>query len=236
MFLRGMTTVEIGLTIICVGLVLFVIYCFLKTRQDEYELTEDGVQQLADYRTYMINQFICLITFWLNVSADDIETKLVTPGINQNGIYIFKDNLEVYAIFDWETCQVEVKTSVFKESGGYFKRLKTFSLRNGSFPTDTMYDFITSACQVHHDEYEIAAEDVDQVVKQLKDMGDSIDKENVQYKFYEYMANLMLLMRKKKYRNDKQLLELYLGLMLYLWTAHKEEFLKYLEIDEEGEE
>lgn len=224
--------VKVGLVLIVIA-VIGLIFWFASRGKVEYELTEEGMCELAEYRTYMINQWISLLGFWFDTKVEESQTKLVMPGINQNALFFFHENIEIYAIFDWEKCGMEVKTSVYKEDGGYIRHVKYFSIANGSFETDKLYDFIKRARIEHYGEYELSPEDVTAVTKQLKELSKGISPDDARYNFYDHMADLMILMRKKNYRKDKKLLQTYFGLVYYLWAAHKDEFLKFLELPEE---
>lgn len=223
---------KVGLALIIIA-AIGLIFWFVSRGRMEYELTEEGLQQVSEYRTFMVNQWVNLLLFWLNIKPEDAQTKFMMPGANQNSLYFFYKNIEVYAIFDWEKCLMEVKTSVFKEEGGYIKHIKHFSIADGSFPTDKLFNFVMQAQIEHEGEYELTEADVIEVTRQLKDIDKKISPEEAKNRFYDHMADLMILMRKKKNRKNKQLLETYFGLVFYLWTEHKDDFLKFLEIEEE---
>ena len=203
--------------------------------QAEYELTEEGVKQLSDYRTYMVNQWLCLLAFWFDITVEEAETRMVTPGIDQTGIYFFYENIEVYALFDWQRLLMEVKTSIYEENGGYTKRIKHFKLRDGSFPTDRLYNFVMKSANQHASQNHLTNEDIKMLLPQIKAMGEAsnLTEEQLREQFFTYMAELIILMRKKKLLKNKKLVDIYLGLLFYLWSTNSEEFMQFLTQDEE---
>ena len=98
------------------GLLLVAAVWYLIRKSDEtYEEVEQEVpsellQHIAEYRSYMVNQWICLLAFWFNIKPEDAQTKLLCPSPNQNAVYFFHENIEVYAFFNWNDNTMEVKT------------------------------------------------------------------------------------------------------------------------------
>ena len=81
----------------------------------EQEVSSELLQHIAEYRSYMVNQWVCLLAFWFNIKPEDAQTKLLCPSPNQNAVYFFHENIEVYAFFSWNDNTMEVKTSVFDD-------------------------------------------------------------------------------------------------------------------------
>ena len=201
---------------------------------EEYELTNDALQQIAECRTYLVNQWICLLAFWFGIKTEQAQTKLVTPGPNQNGIYFFYQNLEIYAFFDWETETMTVKTSVYDEDDGYLSHSKVFSIKNGMLESEKLFNFIYQAKEEHYGIYELTAEDVIGLTKQLKISKQAFESEDAALEhLFDNMADFMMLMRQKKFRNDKKLIKIYMGLVFWLWQKHGKEFLQFLDVPEE---
>ena len=83
---------------ICLGfatgiMVRIIVKYFIDRNSAEEEYSDEAVERInksvAEYRTYIVNQWICLLAFWCGISADDAKTKLTTPGANFNGLYFF---------------------------------------------------------------------------------------------------------------------------------------------------
>lgn len=202
--------------------------------EEEYELTNEAMQQIAECRTYLVNQWICLLAFWFGIKTEQAQTKLVAPGPNRNGIYFFFQNIEIYAYFDWEKEQMEVKTSVYDEDDGYITHNKTFSIKNGTLESEKLFEFIYQAKEEHYGIYELSAEDVIGITKQLKISRQAFESEDAaKQHLFDNMADLMMLMRQKKFRNDKKLIKIYMGLIFWLWQQHGKDFLEYLEMSDE---
>lgn len=199
----------------------------------EQEVPNELLQHIAEYRTYMINQWICLLAFWFNIQADKAQTKLLCPAPNQNAVYFFHENIEIYAFFSWNDNTMEVKTSVFDDEDGYIAHDKVFSISNGSLETDKLFDFILQAKKEHYDYYDLSADDVIAITKQLKFIPKDNNTDAVKLQYFDTMADLMILMRQKKNRNNRKLLKTYMGLVHFLWQTYGEDFLKYLGMTEE---
>ena len=227
---------------ILIWVVIFVIagiwlmrYIYKSTYIEEQELqiNEDGLKQIAEHRTYLVNQWICLLAFWFDIDVKKAQTKLTTPGINQNTVYFFFENLEIYAIFDWDRNAMEVKTSVFDEDEGYLTHNKVFSIANGSLDTAALFAFVQQAKEEHYGKYEITADEVIEIVKQIKTMSKAFPSEDAaENHLFNNMADLMIIMRQKKLRNNPKLMKVYMGLVYYLWAQYGKEFLKFLEVEE----
>ena len=93
-------TLDMFLTIAFVIGILLLLYKLVQSaggyEETVLEPTEEGLNLISEYRTYIVNQWICLLAFWCGIKVEDAKTKLVAPGLNQNGIYFFYQNLEVY--------------------------------------------------------------------------------------------------------------------------------------------
>ena len=52
----------------------------------EQEVSSELLQHIAEYRSYMVNQWVCLLAFWFNIKPEDAQTKLLCPAPNQNAV------------------------------------------------------------------------------------------------------------------------------------------------------
>jgi hypothetical protein len=231
-------------TILAIGFVLIlgILICRwigISWQTEEEEVVTAGdpeaaLQQIAEYRTYMVNQWLCLLSFWLNIKPEEAKTKLLTPNYNQNVLYFYYENLEVAASFFWDDYVVVVKTSVYKEDGGYIELQKTFKFNSNVFDNDGMYKFIQEAINAHHEEYELTEDDMIGVIKQLKIAAKGFESEDAAREhLFNYMADLIIVMRQKKNRTNKKLTTTFAGLMFWLWNVYGDEFLKFLDVTEE---
>lgn len=205
--------------------------------QDEEVLSGDpeaALQQIAEYRTYMVNQWLCLLAFWLEIKPEDAKTKLLTPNYNQNVLYFYYENIEVAASFFWEDYVVMVKTSVYLEDDTYKEATRTFKFNSNVFNNDEMHKFIQEAINVHHEEYELTEDDMIGVIKQLKIAAKGFESEDAAREhLFNYMADLIIVMRQKKNRTNKKLTTTFAGLVFWLWNVYGDEFLKFLDVTEE---
>ena len=231
-------------TILAIGfiLILGILVCrwigvSWQTEEEEVVTAGDpeaALQQIAEYRTYMVNQWLCLLAFWLNIKPDEAKTKLLTPNYNQNVLYFYYENIEVAASFFWDDYVVIVKTSVYKEDGGYIELQRTFKFNSNVFDNDGMYKFIQEAINAHHEEYELTEDDMIGVIKQLKIAAKGFESEDAAREhLFNYMADLIIVMRQKKNRTNKKLTTTFAGLMFWLWNVYGDEFLKFLDVTEE---
>ena len=199
----------------------------------EPEVSSELLQHIAEYRSYMVNQWVCLLAFWFNIKPEDAQTKLLCPSPNQNAVYFFHENIEVYAFFNWNDNRMKVKTSVFNEDDGYISHEQVFRIANGSLETDKLFDFISRAKKEHYGYYGLSADDVIVITRQLKLLPEDANKDAVKLQYFDTMAEFMLLMRQKKNRNNRKLFKVYMRLVDFLWQNYSEEFLKYLDMTEE---
>ena len=199
----------------------------------EPEVAGELLQHIAEYRSYMVNQWVCLLAFWFNIKPEDAQTKLLCPSPNQNAVYFFHENIEVYAFFNWNDNIMEVKTSVFDEEDGYISHDQVFHITNGSLETDKLFNFIAQAKKEHYGYYGLSADDVITITKQLKLLPKDANQDAVKLQYFDTMAEFMLLMRQKKNRNNHKLFKTYMKLVDFLWQNYSEEFLKYLDMTEE---
>lgn len=199
----------------------------------EQEVSSELLQHIAEYRSYMVNQWVCLLAFWFNIKPEDAQTKLLCPAPNQNAVYFFHENIEVYAFFNWNDNIMEVKTSVFNEDDGYISHDQMFRIANGSLETDKLFNFIAQAKKEHYGYYGLSADDVITITKQLKLLPKDANQDAVKLQYFDTMAEFMLLMRQKKNRNNRKLFKIYMRLVDFLWQNYSEEFLKFLDMTEE---
>ena len=199
----------------------------------EQEVSSELLQHIAEYRSYMVNQWVCLLAFWFNIKPEDAQTKLLCPSPNQNAVYFLHENIEVYAFFSWNDNTMEVKTSVFDEEDGYISHDQMFRIANGSLETDKLFDFISRAKKEHYGYYDLTADDVITITRQLKLLPKDANQDAVKLQYFDTMAEFMLLMRQKKNRNNRKLFKIYMRLVDFLWQNYGAEFLKYLDMTEE---
>ena len=199
----------------------------------EQEVSSELLQHIAEYRSYMVNQWVCLLAFWFNIKPEDAQTKLLCPSPNQNAVYFFHENIEVYAFFSWNDNIMKVKTSVFDEDDGYISHEQVFRIANGSLETDKLFNFIAQAKKEHYGYYGLSADDVITITKQLKLLPEDKDKDAVKLQYFDTMAEFMIMMRQKKNRSNRKLFKTYIKLVDFLWQNYSEEFLKYLDMTEE---
>ena len=224
-----------GLLVLLIGAVVMHL---IRKSDETYEEVEQEVpsellQHIAEYRSYMVNQWICLLAFWFNIKPEDAQTKLLCPSPNQNAVYFFHENIEVYAFFNWNDNIMEVKTSVFDEEDGYISHDQVFRIANGSLETDKLFNFISQAKKEHYGYYDLSADDVITITKQLKLLPKDANQDAVKLQYFDTMAEFMLLMRQKKNRNNRKLFKIYMRLVDFLWQNYGAEFLKYLDMTEE---
>ena len=237
MILTKLTTeMMIGLAFIGVG-VVGLIYLLLTRRVDDDDLegaSEALLENMAEYRTYMVNQWLSLLIFWFGINVEEAETKLTTPGPNKNTVYFFYQNLEIYAYFNWVTEIMTVKTSVYEDEEGYTSDCAVFSISGKDLPTKDLFPFIEKARLTHKGCYELTAADVEDITNSLRVMRNGFSSEDAAKEhLFDQMADLMLLMRKKKNRGNRKLLKFYMGLLYWFWNSYHDEFLKYLEVPAE---
>jgi hypothetical protein len=195
---------------------------------------EAAIQQIAEYRTYMVNQLVCLIAFWLKVQPQELQTKLLTPQFNQNVVIIYYENFEVTASFFWETYTVLIKTSIYSDEGEYIEDQKAFNISNNIFENEKLYNFINAAIVRYRNETEVTVEDLGYIIQQLKIQAEGFESEDAAKTYlFNYMSDLMLLMRRKKNRNNKKLMHTFAGLVYWLWNVYGNEFLEFLDISED---
>ena len=228
-------TILIILLVLLIGVV--VVHLIRKSDETyeevEQEVSSELLQHIAEYRSYMVNQWVCLLAFWFNIKPEDAQTKLLCPSPNQNAVYFFHENIEVYAFFSWNDNTMEVKTSVFDEEDGYISHDQMFRIANGSLETDKLFDFISRAKKEHYGYYDLTADDVITITRQLKLLPKDANQDAVKLQYFDTMAEFMLLMRQKKNRNNRKLFKIYMRLVDFLWQNYSEEFLKYLDMTEE---
>ena len=232
---------KIGLAVIGIAAVLLVWYWFSnRTEYVEESIggDQEGIlQSIAEYRTYMINQWLSLLAFWLGIKVDEAQTKLTCPGFNQNTVYFFHENLEIYAYFNWSEERLTVKTSVFTDEERYLEHEKMFSLEGKDLPTKELNEFINAAREEHYGCFELNESDVIAITQQIKNLAKGFPSDDAaKNHLFDNMADLMILMRKKKLRNNKNLMQVYSGLVYWLWNSYGKEFLEYLQLDEEPQD
>ena len=225
---------------ICLGfvtgmMVRSIVQYFKDRNSAEEEYSDEAVERInksvAEYRTYIINQWLCLLSFWFGIDPSEAQTKLNCPYFNQNTLSFVNENLEVFAFFDWERDLMTVKTRVYGEDE-YITHQKKFSLKNKNLPSEKLIKFVSRARDEHYDAYELGADDVISLTAQMRSMAKGFDSEDAaKNHLFDHMADLMILMRKRKFRRDKALFKAYLGLVYWMWNQYKDDFMEYLGID-----
>ena len=227
-------------SIVLIALTLYWFF-FVKpnTEVEEYvdeDAASSATQRIAEYRTYLINQFVSLCGFWLDAKFDESNTKFTCPGFNQNTLYCFVDNLEIYAFFDWNKDSLIVKTSVYTEKG-YIIHKQNFSLATKDLPDAALYKLVKQAQKEHDGLYSLSADEAMSIIKQLRLMKLSFeDEEQSKRVLFQMAADLMMTMRNEKnLRNNKELMLTYSTFIHWFWSVYEEEFLQFLNEDEETE-
>lgn len=216
-----------------IGLVIVIVAILIDFYSaPEYDI-EDCRQSISEYRTYVVNHWIQLLLFWFQMKEDDVSINAVSPGPNQNLIYFNVGNTEIKAYFLWDDYKMAVEITHYSESSGYSRRERAFRL-SGGLDNEKLYNFVKPAIDTFLDMEEVTEADVIAIVAQLKDMPPAFktSEEADQYLFNK-MVELILVMRQKRTRNNRKLLKTYAGLMYHLWQTKKEEFIKFLEEENE---
>lgn len=206
-----------------------VIRYFKENAEENFELSADGVKQVAEYRTYIVNQWINLLSFWFDIDAKETQTKLTLIDANKNGLYFYHQNLEVYAMFDWTRDTMDVKTTVWVDPEGYKVHSKRFGIVNGGLEAEKLLEFVKIAKKEHYGLYELSPEEVNDITKELAKQDDAFNnEEEANCHLFNYMADLMILARDEKFRNDKKFMNIYMGLVYHFWQTKGDLFMKYL--------
>lgn len=225
--------------------IVFVLVAYIIYKRQEsimYEEVPDDsnadlLQTIAEYRTYMVNQWLCLLAYWFGIESKDAQTKLVCPAPNQNCLYFFHENLEIQAFFNWNAEIMDVRVDIFDGDNGYTPLRQTFSISQGRLENDKLFLFIDKAKKIAYHQGELSADDVISIAKELKVLAKGFESEDAaKLHLFDSAADLMILMRNKKLRNNKKLLKFYMDFVYWLWNTHKKEFLEYLEMPEKEEE
>lgn len=228
--------IEIYLTL------LFMVFCMyvIRTLTTTYETTgntEEALEQIAEYRTYCINQWISLLAFWLKIEVQGDEIKCTAPAFNQTLVTFLKDNLQIDALFDWECQQMVVESTVYTDCGDYATHKELFNIEDYMLKTEELYAFVSRAKDEYTEFHDLTKEDVLTLTKQLKAISTPYaDQKEAQEHFFDTMAELMLMMRRKKFRTNRPLVNIYANLVSYLWSEYSEEFMAFLGAEEKPEE
>lgn len=217
-------------------LVLYLLWQFMGTftGSGEVEQPEELLNQIAEHRTYMVNQWLGLLGFWLNTEVTQEKVKMTMPDYNLNLLYFYHDDMEIATYFDWGRDIMVVKATVYNEMEGYWCRTGTFSMKNKVFENDKLYDFIQIAKDAHYDQHELSADDVISVAKEIKNLNNPFQDDAAAKRYYfNVMADLVMLARKKKFRRDRKFMKIYASLFHHMWNTTGEEFIEFLNGEDE---
>ena len=219
-----------------VVLILYLLWQFAGTMfgGGEAEQPEEYFEQIAEHRTYMVNQWVTLLGFWLNTEVTKEMVKLTMPDYNLNLLYFYHDDMEIATYFDWGKDIMVVKATVYNDMEGYWCRTAMFSMKNKVFENDKLYKFIQVAQMAHYDQHELSAEDVIDVAKEIKNLNQPFQDDAAAKRYYfNVMADLVMLARKKKFRRDKKFMKIYASLFHHMWNTTGEEFIEFLNSEDE---
>lgn len=231
-----MTTAQIILYLCGVLTVALGVYAYKRDFGARVEYDTDSIlQDMAEYRTYVANQYVQLLMFWLGATEDqEAQVKLTTPAPNENIVSFIYDNLQIETHFNWPFDEMTVKAS-YQMDDEHVEFRKTFSMPGKCLDEGKLYKFI---CQVKADYlqmFEITSADVVELIRQIAAISDdaapsSINKEY----FYDKVAGLILALRRvKRLRNNSLVMQSFAGIIRYIWVNDKEGFLNYLGISKE---
>lgn len=226
--------INIYLFILCGTFGLIVFKTFFTTYETTGD-TESALEQITEYRMGLVNQWISLLGFWLKVEIGKDDVKCASPAFNQTLITFLKDNLEFNALFDWSHKRMVLESNAYSTKGNYNSRKKTFRLANHMLSTDKLYKFVMKAKDEYLEYQELSADDVTLLTQQIKAISTPYGDENeAKEQFFTTMAELMILMRRKKCRRNRDLVNVYANLVHYLWRQHGEQFLEFLKDEEDS--
>ena len=222
-----------------VAIILYLLWQFIGTFSGggEIEQPEELLNQISEHRTYIVNQWLGLLGFWLGVEVKSEMVKMTMPDYNLNLLYFYNDNMEVATYFDWGKDQMIVKVTLYSDMEGYWCRTGIFSMRNKVLDNDGLYKFIRIAQSVSHETNELTAEDVVAVAQEIKNLNQPFQDDAAAKRYYfNVMADLIMVARKKKFRRDKRFMKIYASLFHYMWNTTGEEFIEFLNEDEPQKE
>ena len=204
-----------------------------------YKVPKDAddsiLQHTSEWRTFVANKFINQILFWIDRDVGDVEVKLTTPYPNIDSLCLIADNMEIISTFNWEAGCLDMSIRV-ATGDDFICREKSFKLRNFDVDLKKAFPFVSKMRDIHDHLNEISIEDVQDLWLHLRDNSDE-SRDNAD--LFNATADLMLLMRKGKFRRNKELLRVHTELVRYVMNNCKEDFINFLKPNEEeikGEE
>ena len=159
---------------------------------------------------------------------------MTMPDYNLNLLYFYNDNMEVATYFDWGKDQMIVKVTLYSDMEGYWCRTGVFSMKNKVLDNDGLYKFIRIAQSVSHETNELTAEDVIAVAQEIKNLNQPFQDDAAAKRYYfNVIADLLMLARKKKFRRDRKFMKIYASLFHHMWNTTGEEFIEFLNGEDE---
>lgn len=224
-------------TLLSVLFALAVLYLFWKIMSSlvggEVEQPEEYLEQVGEHRTFAVNQWVTLLGFWFGVEVTAEMVKLTMPDYNENVLYFYQDDIEIATYFDWAKDQMAVKATVYNGGEGYWCRSGVFSMKSKTFQVDKLHKFIEQVKIEHYELHELTADDVVDIARQLKDLNQPFQDDAAAKDYYfNVMADLIMLARRKKFRRDKKFMKIYASLFHHMWNTTGEEFIEFLNEDE----
>lgn len=204
-----------------------------------YKVPKDAddsiLQHTSEWRTFVANKFVNQILFWIDRDVGNVEVKLTTPYPNIDSLCLIADNMEIISTFNWEAGYLDMSIRV-ATGDDFICREKSFKLRNFDVDLKKAFPFVSKMRDIHDHLNEISIEDVQDLWLHLRDNSDE-SRDNAD--LFNATADLMLLMRKGKFRRNKELLRIHTELVRYVMDNCKEDFIQFLKPNEEetkGEE
>ena len=228
----------LALTIVAFGFLFGTVMYLRKVRNETLETevitSEDDptLKSVAEYRTYIVNYFISLLNLWLE---EEGAVSCYTTAPNQNLVSYLLDNMVIDALFVWEEEKVYVKVGHFSDSEGYKNKSFVLRLVNKTLPIGKLHKKIIAAVDEHDRLNFLTKDDVLNAAVQISNMPKMTAEEEKDKRFGSVLE-LMVMMKSKKYRNNKKLLKFYGRFIEAFLRGHREEFLEWLSKEEEKEE
>lgn len=221
----------------CTVLTIIQIIMYIITNRNEYKLPQDvdnsSLQFASEWRTFIANKFINQILFWLDRDISEVEVKLTTPFPNIDSLCLIADNLELITTFKWEEGRaiISARISDGEDLQCYSKQI---CLKNFDVDSNTAFKFIKKVQTIHDHLNRISMEDIEDLWLHLRETSRDDSRKNID--LFNATADLMLLMRKKKFRRDKEVLRIHTELVRHIMNYHKDEFIEFLKLNNEDDE
>lgn len=196
--------------------------------------SEGALNLISEHRTFVVNQLIALFGFWFNQEVTKDSIKLTAPAFNQNTLYFFHDDMEIVTHFDWNNQMMTIQTVVYNDQEGYITAIQGFSMKNHLLDVKGIHKFVQKAQAEYYELHELSADDVIEVIKQLKALNQPFqDDAAAKCYYFNTMADLTMLARRKKFRRDKKFMKIYSSLIHHMWSTTGEEFIEFLNKEDE---